>query len=178
VSLPKTLSVLPLDPGTSGLLHGLAEFMGSCAAVCLEDRNHQSGVLIVVEGDTESQFNLSWVALTEKHRRTCKDRQEATEFGAYGIAILVIRELTGKTVVERSVKGPGFDFWVGDEEEAALPFQGLTRLEVSGILDGSDGAVKTRAQQKKKQVSPSDASGPAYIAVVEFGRPMARLEAK
>jgi hypothetical protein len=30
---------------------------------------------------------------------------------AYGVAILVVREAAGKSVLERSAKGPGFDFW-------------------------------------------------------------------
>jgi hypothetical protein len=174
----KTLSVLPLDPGSSGLLKGLAEFMGACAAVCLEERRHRSGVRALVEGDHEGMFVLSWAPLTSQHRLSCADLQEATEFGAYGVAILVVREVTGKTVLERSAKGTGFDYWVGDEENAALPFQNLTRLEVSGILNGSPADIQSRVKVKKKQVTPSDTRGLAFIAVVEFGRPVIRLETK
>ena len=174
----KTLSVLPLDPGNSGLLDGFAQYIGSCAAVCLEKRAHRSGVEMAVEGDQTAAYYLSWEQLTERHRRTCADIQEATEFGAYGVAILVVRDTTGKTIFERSAKGPGFDFWVGDEETDELPFQGLTRLEVSGILDGDAAAIKTRTGQKKKQVTPSDKLAPALIAVVEFGRPLTRIESK
>jgi hypothetical protein len=121
---------------------------------------------------------LTWQQLTEKHYRTCADLQEATEYGAYGIAILVVRETTGKTVLERSAKGPGFDFWIGDEEDTELPFQGLMRLEVSGILTGDTNRIACRAQRKKMQVSPSDEQAPALIAIVEFGRPLTLLEQK
>ena len=174
----KALSVLPLDAGTSGLLDTAAGYMGACAAVCLENGKHQSGVSMGIEGDGVAVFRLTWEVLTEKHRRTCADLQEATEYGAYGVAILVVRALTGKTVLERSAKGPGFDFWVGDEEDRDLPFQGLTRLEVSGILSGDAKAVKQRASVKRNQVKPSDDQGPALIAIVEFGRPLTRLESK
>lgn len=170
--------MLPLDPGSSGLLDGLAEYMGACAAVCLDKRHHQPGVSLVVQGDHNGTFLLTWQQLTEKHYRTCADLQEATEYGAYGIAILVVRETTGKTVVERSAKGPGFDFWIGDEEDTELPFQGLMRLEVSGILTGDTNRIACRAQRKKMQVSPSDEQAPALIAIVEFGRPLTLLEQK
>jgi hypothetical protein len=133
---------------------------------------------MVVEGDHGETFLLSWESLTEQHYRTCADLQEATEYGACGIAILIVREMTGKTILERSAKGPGFDFWVGDEEDSDLPFQGLTRLEVSGILSGSAADLRSRVSAKKKQVAPSDALGPAFIAVVEFSRPVIRLEEK
>ena len=167
-----------MDPGNSGLLDSLAGYMGACAAVCLDKAQHQSGVPMPVEGDYSAVFRLSWEPLTEKHHRTCADIQEATEYGAYGVALLVVRETTGKTVLERSAKGPGFDFWIGDEEHAELPFHGLTRLVVSGILSGDSKDVKSRAQMKKTQVSPSDDQGPAFIAIVEFGRPVTRLERK
>ena len=152
--------------------------MGACAAVCLDKGQHQPGVSLAVEGDSQATVLLTWTELTEKHHRTCADTQEATEYGAYGVAILVVREISGKTVLERSAKGPGFDFWIGDEEDADLPFQGLTRLEVSGILTGDDAVVKARVRQKLAQVTPSDGSTPALIAIVEFGRPLARLEMK
>jgi len=139
---------------------------------------HQSGVPMAIEGDYSATFRLTWNPLTEKHHRTCADMQEATEYGAYGVAILVVRETTGKTVLERSAKGPGFDFWIGDEENTELPFQGFTRLEVSGILSGDAKHVKSRMQVKKEQVTPSDDQGAAFIAVVEFGRPVTRLERK
>lgn len=129
----ETLSLLPLDPGKSGLLDGFAQYIGSRATVCLEKKTHRSGVQMAVECDYPTAYYLSWEQLTEQHHRTCADLQEATEFGAYGVAILVVRKTTGKSVLERSAKGPGFDFWIGDEEDDELPFQGLTRLEVSGI---------------------------------------------
>ena len=152
--------------------------MGACAAVCLNERQHHPGVTLTVQGDYTGRFFLTWQILTEKHRRTCADLQEATEYGAYGLAILVVRETIGKTVLERSAKGPGFDFWIGDEEDAELPFQGLMRLEVSGILSGDASQIRSRARRKKIQVGPSDQAAPALIAIVEFSNPLTRLEKK
>lgn len=111
-------------------------------------------------------------------RRRChNDLQEATERGACGIAIVLVQELTGKIVIERSKKGPGFDYWLGDSDDDLL-FSGKARLEVSGILSGTAGQIEGRLKQKKDQIRPSDRLAPGYIAIVEFGAPMAHVEVK
>ena len=68
-----------------------------------------------------------------------------TEQAAYGTAFLIIRELTDLTVIERSRKGTGFDYWLGtfDTDEGQL-FQNKVRLEVSGIRKGDSSRVKAR----------------------------------
>jgi hypothetical protein len=80
-------------------------------------------------------------------------------------------------VVERSKKGPGFDYWLGNEDEDGEElFQRKARLEVSGILSGSRLQVQARVRQKKEQMKPSDRLAPGYVAVVEFGTPIACVE--
>jgi hypothetical protein len=88
-----------------------------------------------------------------------------------------VKELTGKLVIERSKKGPGFDYWLGENDDDLL-FAGKARLEVSGILSGSPTQIETRVRQKKAQVKPSDNLAPGYVAVVEFGNPTAHVEVK
>jgi hypothetical protein len=150
--------------------------MGECAAMCLSLR-HRSGVTLSVSGEHSTQFALKWNGLSEQHSKSLRDLQEATEHGACGLAILLVTEITGKKVIERAAKGLGFDFWLGDKEED-LPFQGCTRLEISGILNGSDSDIQARIGKKRAQVSISDSLGPAYLAVIEFGAPIARIECK
>jgi hypothetical protein len=76
-------------------------------------------------GTYKDSLLLTWQQLTEQHYRTYADIQEAAEQGACGIAILVVREAAGKTVLERAAKRGGFDFWVGDEEDTELPLSGF-----------------------------------------------------
>jgi hypothetical protein len=78
-------------------------------------------------------------------------------------------------VVERSKKGLGFDYWLGDEDDEEL-FTGKVRLEVSGILSGLRSQLQARVRQKKEQIKPSDHLAPGYVAVVEFGTPIACVE--
>jgi len=176
-SQPKPINIHPFLLTAPGLSASRAGFMGECAAACLEINNHASGVRLAVEGCSTSEFALEWRALTKQQTASCGDLQEATEHGAYGVAILVVKELTGKNIVERSAKGTGFDWWMG-ERESDLPFQNCTRLEVSGILEGGPSEIASRMKIKRKQVSPTDGLGTAHIAVIEFGRPVVRVESK
>jgi hypothetical protein len=103
-------------------------------------------------------------------RHCYNDPERATENGAYGIAILVIRDLTGFTVVEQSRKGTGFDYWLGYEEGPMFK----ARLEVSGIRAGDESTISARVQQKVRQTKRSDSlSLPGYIVVIEFSQPRA-----
>ncbi len=108
--------------------------MAEAASICLEDRGHEIAINLDVQGDYNKAFALHRMSTTDQMRRCHNDLQDATELGAYGVAILIIRNLTNLTVVERARKGTGFDYWLGDEDE--LPFQYKARLEVSGVLEG------------------------------------------
>jgi hypothetical protein len=105
------------------------------------------------------------------------DLGEATERGAYGIAILLVMHLAGFKVVQRSVKGTGFDYWLGFAD--ALPFQDKARLEVSGILNGNEGVISSRLRIKIEQTRKSDRLNiPAYVVIVEFGNPLSRVKTR
>ena len=171
----KRLDLGALALGMPGLTPACAASLVEAAAVCLEHREHPIGVTFHLTGIKSQRFPIAWSPVDEQMRRTYNDLQEATERGAYGIAILVVRDLTGKVVVERSKKGPGFDYWLGDGDSDAL-FVGRVRLEVSGILSGSMSVIHSRMKAKKEQIRPSEHLGPGYVAVVEFGTPTACVE--
>jgi hypothetical protein len=149
--------------------------LAQAAAVCLEDREHKSGVTLHLAGVRSVQLLIEWPTVDDQARRSHNDLQEATERGAYGIAILIVCDLTGMVVVERSAKGLGFDYWLGDAKDDEL-FQGKARLEVSGILAGSRSQAQARLRQKKEQMKPSERLAAGYVAVVEFGTPIAYAE--
>jgi hypothetical protein len=85
-------------------------------------------------------------------------------------------QLTGFPRVERSVKGTGVDYWLSGDLDQHGIFQRAARLEVSGILDGDESKIVTRLKQKSLQTERTDKTClPAYVAIVEFGSPEARL---
>jgi hypothetical protein len=169
---------LALGELTTGFPHIPPEcgtVLAQAAIVCLENQGHASGVNLQVDDPFLRRAVLEWsVVLTEAMRRYWNDLEEAAEQGAYGLAILLMRHLTGYTVVERSRKGTGFDWWLGAEDDL---FQAKARLEVSGILRGSKRRIRSRVSAKKKQTQSSQhLLLPAYIVVVEFGAPQARVD--
>ena len=114
-------------------------------------------------------------------RKSWTDIREAADHGASGVAILLMRDITKLTVLERSVTGTGFDYWLGPEVKAddELIFQDMIRLEISGINNGTRNQVRQRVTEKLTQTEQSDDWGlPAYVVVVEFGAPCSEVAKK
>lgn len=119
----------PHVPPECGIVHVQS------AVLCLEGQGHHSGALLNVQGSFPTVFRLLWsMDVTEAMRRYWNDPDEASEQGAYALALLMLRSLTGLTVLERSRKGTGFDWWLASQDNL---FQAAARLEVSGIMRGS-----------------------------------------
>jgi hypothetical protein len=177
---PILLNLVSLIEGIPALTPALGGTLAEAAAVCFANQGHGESCLLQVQWEVEQRaFTLHRLLVSEPMLRAYRDMQEATELGACGVAILVVRDITGHTVVERSVKGTGFDYWLGTvhSSEAGLePFERKARLEVSGILQGGAEIVAARVREKIRQTRRSAGDYPAYIVVVEFGTPMARME--
>lgn len=119
-------------------------------------------------------FTVLFPDVTEQMRRCWNDREYTTEQAAYGVAILLAQHLTDLTVVERSRRGTGFDYWLGSCLKLDnRPFEKAIRLEISGIRRGSQQQARTRAKLKVVQVEPTNKLAPAFIIVIEFSQPLA-----
>jgi hypothetical protein len=178
LNVEENMSLAALAEGMPGLTAASGRRLAEAAAVCLEDRKHQTGVRLSRSGLMGDDLYLEWLPVDEQNRRCYADMQEATEWGACGVAILVVRQVTGLVVVDRSKKGTGFDYWLGETDYDGLPFQGTSRLEVSGILAGTKTQIESRIKQKRDQMAPTDHIAPGYVAVIEFGTPIAHVDKK
>lgn len=168
-----------LCEGLPGITPEVGAALVQACTVCLHHRGHDDRVMLTVKGIHPKVFCLRWRPqdVTPQVLRTWNDLQEATEDGAACLACLLVLELTEYTVIERSRKKTGFDYWLGRDEDSAL-FSRDGRLEVSGILKGSDGQIKKRVSIKVKQTSPTAHLGlPALAVVVEFSNPVAHVAA-
>lgn len=169
-----TLDLAALGPGIPALTVALGSAMREACLICFTDQGHPSGVRLKVSGIFNAAFLVEWDgAVTAQMQRAWRDEEYATEQAACGVALLLIKELTGYTAVEQVSKGPGFDYWLGFYDEARPLLQFQARLEVSGIRRGTDTAIKRRINLKRRQVAQSEEDLPAYIVVVEFSRPVA-----
>jgi hypothetical protein len=176
----QVLNLQNLAQGLPAITPAFGAALAEAGAICLTDEAHQPKVEIKVEGEFSTTFQLDWQPVTEQAQRCWNDAEYTTEQAAYGIAFLLILQLTNLTIIERSRKGTGFDYWLGFQDlNTTLPFQKMARLEVSGIRKGSRSQINARVKQKIEQTQASDAQGlPAYIIVIEFSRPISIISAK
>ena len=170
------LNLSDLSHGLPAISPAFGAALAQAAGVCLESQHHSPGVQLPVTGYRKNVYLLDWPQITEQILRCFNDPQEATEFGAVAVAILLARNEIGYSVIERSRKGTGFDYWIGEESE--LPFARQARLEVSGIRKGGNREVAARVNEKLKQIARSGDSPPGYVIVVEFGTPLAEVRKK
>jgi hypothetical protein len=148
--------------------------LAEAASVCLKANAHRSPVALAVRGDYQRSASLIFLEVTDQMDRTHGDPEVATERGACAIAILLICALSEYTVVHRSYKSTGIDYFLGHRDD--FLFQHKARLEVSGIGNGSETDIRRRKKIKLEQTRRSDASElPAIVVIVEFSRPMAEV---
>ena len=153
-----------------GMSAGRAAFLAECAVTCLSTQGHSSGVQLICNGLVKTPEPLIWsTPFSPQLQRSTEDLQEATEHGAECISVLFALENTQYTIVRRSRKGTGVDYWLGNKGD--LLFKDAARLEVSGILNGHN-LLELRKKIKIDQTKQSDATAlPAYVSIVEFGIP-------
>ena len=176
ISATKTLNLEQLAQGLDGITPRAGGSLAEACAVCMETKGHTPGVQLKVYGTWDDTFFLKWRAATEQARRSWNDLPFAAEQGGYGLAILLIRELVGLGAIERSRKGTGFDYWLGEKDKQ--PFQNKARLEVTGTIDSSVSQVDYKGKKKLKQTNRSDGEFPAYVVVVEYSLPLSKVVKK
>jgi hypothetical protein len=166
-----------LDDGMPAVTPAFGKACAEAAAVCLEHNKHNPGVTFAISGLQDVQYALRWLPVTDQSRGCWNDLQDATEFGAYGIAFMVAARCTRFTIIDRARKGTGFDYWLGTTRRS-LPFKKRARLEISGILSGDDNDVQQRIREKLAQTDRTDGRYPAYAIVVEYGMPRTKMVQK
>jgi hypothetical protein len=174
MTVPRILDLSALGDGLPAITPHFGSCLAEAAAVCFEDQRHQSGVVLTLDGDAFGRYSVLYPAVTEQMRRCWNDHEVTTEHGAYAVAIAAIADLTEFTVIERSRKGTGFDYWLGKDSDEL--FQAKSRLEVSGIRSGDDAELHRRTLQKQRQIRPTGGMSSAYVFVVEFGTPRGRVK--
>ncbi len=167
-----SININSIKDGMSGITPAIGNYLFENCLVCLNNAGHSNGVALDINGLRKDSFSLEWDGdVTDQMLRSYKDELETTEQGAVCISVLMAKQLTDYTVIERSWRGTGIDYWLGYEDDPLL--QRAARLEISGIkAESATNTVTTRYEQKKKQASQSaNTLLPAYISIVEFSNP-------
>ena len=168
------LDLASLDTGLPGLSPRWGGFLHEAGAVCLHKNGHATGVLLRIRGIVNIFVPLTWrINVTPQVLASWEDEQELAEHAASGLAVVLILSVASRKVIRRAKKGSHVDYWLADAS-SVYPFQDSARLEVSGILHGSDAVLDARVRQKVNQASSGPSPLPAYVVVVEFGTPQSQ----
>lgn len=104
------------------------------------------------------QLQIIWQKETETlHIPPVQDRV-ITEWGACGVACIVIPLYTNLQILQVTQVGDGFDYWVGNENQEF-------GLEVSGALDED---LETRHRSKVQQFTQNPLGINGYVNVTGF----------
>ena len=181
--MPRTPADIDLrDLSACGVLltKNARAYFGEVASFCLRKGRPKGQVSVrFVADSTNTELFASVHKISEAMRRTYGDLQDATEHGAYGLALLLAATKMQLRFAGRSFKGPGFDFLLsppGASDDPNDPFADNWGFEVTGILRGGDREIRDRQRIKRKQVTTAAKSHPVLIAVVEFSGAAAIFE--
>lgn len=178
------MSLDSLHNGIPALSSGKANMLKEACVWCLNKCRHINGVAIAVQSD-ERQENLPicWDSkqIDEEDIKRAYDQKDAVEYGAEAVSLLLIRECTQYTAINRAVIGTGIDYWLGSKETVGnnIFSKSDARLEVSGILqEDNSNTVKKRIKGKLRQTTPTDGTFPVFVSVIEFSQPKAEMVLK
>lgn len=176
--MEKEIEIEELKHGLPGLTKVWGGFLSEASSYCLECNNHQTGIDLLLSGFIDKSCKLRWSRVTSVQVvNSWNDKEELAEYGAAGIAILEIIHFTDFTVMQRSRKGTGVDYWLCNKDEE-IPFRQSARMEVSGILHGSKRDIEQRLRGKINRITKPTLEGsslPVYIIIVEFSRPITKM---
>lgn len=170
-----TLVLDDLRAGIGGVTPGIGGALAEAAIVCLTSCSHRPGVGLRLSGRLSITCPVDWTPPVGPVVANWADDDEATEYGACGIALRLVHVELGLELAQRSRKGTGFDYWLAPSGTGSGLFQGMTRLEVSGIRHGTTSAVNARLKRKIEQVSSHQSALPSAIVVVEFSTPRSKV---
>ncbi len=175
---PIRLDMLKEVPAVTELLAGsLCEAAAVCLFRCEHDASNTRLHLHLARSRISAgSTRLEWQAPSERLLRARADLVRATEDGACAVAMLAVTGNTEFEVVSQSQRGTGADYWLGPK--SCQPFEAgrSARLEVSGILKGSETDLEKRVREKKERFKRRPGGNiRTMICVVEFGTPRAKL---
>ena len=180
----RKLNLDTLKKGLLGISPTRGNFYREAAIVGLHQQGFKSGVILHISGEFQEKISIEWTDDVDKVTiDSWRDELQVTNFGAVGIALLLMAELLTFNNFEEGVIGTGIDFWMSKksfQKKKIAFYQREARLEISGILKEKIGnTVNMRIGKKKKQISVSDYTRlPGWIVVVEFSTPKSKIVKK
>lgn len=161
------IQIQDLEARHPGLTTGVAMSYREAAEVCLA-RHHSPPTDLAVEHGSEITALAEWTVPDDRTKRAWANETDATEAGAYCVALAVIEVTDDLVAISRAETRTGADYYVAPKGTELADLERAYRLEVSGIDEGGLSSVRTRLRQKVEQALRGRSSLPAIAAVVAF----------
>lgn len=159
-----------------GVTKPLAESMAEAASVALS-RHHQPPTVFKVGHEAAStDRTVRWSPPSERTRRAHGNTDDATEAGAYSVALATVEVELGLYAFSRTDRRTGADYYVGPPGTDGLDLENAYRLEVSGVDAGDESVVNQRLRRKIDQTKQGQVDVPALACVVGFAARRIALE--
>jgi len=166
--MPKIdLRIQALERTHPGLTRAVAESYLEAAEVCL-GRHHSPPTEVALERRSVLHVIADWRLPAEQAKRAWANDIDATEAGAYCVALAALELTDGLVAVARAETRTGADYYVAPTGSVTHDLENASRLEVSGIDTSTATLVKSRLGQKIAQATRGRSSLPAIAAVVGF----------
>ena len=157
-----------------GLTTSLADHQCEAAGVCLA-RFHAlpPSILTVHAPGVDRRYELIWRFPTQVEVAANANEDDATEAGAYAVALAAVDVHLGLVTIGRTYRRSGADWHLRPypvvERVFDIDGDDVVRLEVSGVSDDDDAKMRERARVKRAQAAARP--GPALVAIVGFRSP-------
>ena len=151
-----------------GLTKAIADSYTEAARVCLDRHHEPPSDFSLHKGDRRLAAIAQWGLTDERTRRAWSNETDATEDGAYALALAAVDLMDDMVAVYRAETRTGADYYISPKNTTSDHLEDCLRFEVSGVDRGSEGVVKQRLREKLKQAAKGNSNLPAVAGVVGF----------
>jgi hypothetical protein len=164
----KSLEIQGLSDRHQGVTSALSSSYYEAACVSLDRHHNPPQQVVIIDNDTADVARLAWEASDQRTRNAWANRDDATEAGAYCLALANAEVARGLVAVSRAQRRTGVDYYLGSADSTMEDLEATVRLEVSGTDEGNLSTIKSRLRQKLEQAGRVDSNLPALATVVAF----------
>jgi hypothetical protein len=115
-----------------GVTPGLATAYAEAVTICLGRHHSSPQKVLLQDGAEDKQSIVEWHGPDKRTQDGWANKDDATEFGAYGLALAAVELTRGMVAVRRAETRTGVDYYLGGPEAPADDLEATFRLEVSG----------------------------------------------
>ena len=154
-----------------GLTTAIGDSFEKAARVCLGRRHGPPARIVLRDNGQRHERQADWREADDREKVAWANEIDATEAGAYALALAAMDALRGLVAVARAETLTGADYYLGLVDAHIEDLDAAIRLEISGTNSAGTGVIARRLSRKKAQLKSGIGNLPAVVSIVSFGLP-------